>query len=497
MARFATRRAFALLLTAGLALRLWIAYVLFPDQGFAGDLNLHETWMRVLDQVGPGGYYVNVQDALPPGFLWILWPLSKLAGILPGLTGMRSDEAIGALVKVPAIVADLLIAAVLYRVVGPWKGRRAGLIAAALFLFIPVTWYESALWGQIDSIGALLMLGAIVLLIGGWSEAAGASAVMATLVKPQFGIILFIVGIVLLRRHLFAPGSGPTPRVPGWLPRLGRTLNGRPDGRVTRWLTHEQGPLRLVTSALVGLVVGLILIVPFDLGTRAPAFFSGIPIVRDAAGLLALMARELAQLSPLTANAYNGWALVGPEPLAVFGIAHWTDDSLKVVDGLSAFTVGVLLVTGAAILVGWQLLHRDDRVSIVFAATILAAAIFILPTRVHERYLFPVFALAAPLAATSRSWRTWYVVMGIATVANLHAVLTHGGTPGLVHLPLGDLTRSEPVVRIVAIAETALFGWALLASVAWHVRPRFLRKYTGQRWRPEKELAHDGVDTVE
>jgi hypothetical protein len=505
MAPPATRRAFAILLIGALALRLWIAYVLFPDQGFAGDLRYHEGWMRVLDQVGPGGFYVNVRDALPPGFLWILWPLSKLAGILPGLTGMRFDEAIAALVKVPAIVADLLIAAVLFRVVGRWSGRRAALIAAALFLFIPVTWYESALWGQIDSIGALLILAAIVLLVGGWSEAASASAVMATLVKPQFGIILFIVGIVLMRRHLFDPGSGPTPRLPGWLWRLAGSPQRPHDqrredphtDRLERWLVGEQGPRRLLASALVGLVVSLLLIVPFDVATRAPASFAGIPLVRDVAGLLALMAGELGHLSPLTANAYNAWALVGPDPLAVGGIAHWTDDSLKVLDGLSAFTVGVLLLSGVGTLVAGQLLHRDDRVSIVFAATIVAAAIFILPTRVHERYLFPAFALAAPLAAVSRWWRGWYVVLGIATVANLHAVLTHGGTPGVASLPFGDLTRSEPVVRVVAITQTALFAWALLASVAWHVRPRFWRKYTGPRWSAGKERAHDGVDPIE
>jgi hypothetical protein len=504
MASPASRRAFALLLIGGLGLRLWIAYVLFPDQGFAGDLRYHEGWMRVLDQVGPGGFYVNVRDALPPGFLWILWPLSKLAGILPGLTGMRFDEAIAALVKVPAIVADLLIAGVLFRVVGQWSGRRAGLIAAALFLFIPVTWYESALWGQVDSIGALLILGAIVLLIGGWSEAAAATAVMATLVKPQFAIILFIVGIVLVRRHLVAPGRGPVPALPAWLRRLDRSLqwpgqaslDAGQAGRIERWLVHEQGPQRLVTSVLIALVVGLILILPFDIESRAPSSVAGIPFVRDTAGLLALMAGELGHISPLTANAYNAWALVGPDPLAVGGIAHWTDDSLKVVDGLSAFTIGILLLSGTGILVAWQLLRRDDRVSIVLAATIVAAAVFILPTRVHERYMFPAFALAAPLAATSRSWRAWYVVIGIATVVNLHAVLTHGGTSGVVGLPFGDLARSEPAVRVVAITETAFFAWALVVSALWHVRRRFPRKYTGARWRAEKERANDGVDPV-
>ena len=43
----------------------------------------------------------------------------------------------------------------------------------------------------------------------------------------------------------------------------------------------------------------------------------------------------------------------------------------------------------------------DDRRLLVVALTVLAIAFFVLPTRVHERYLFPFFAIGAILAATS------------------------------------------------------------------------------------------------
>ena len=46
------------------------------------------------------------------------------------------------------------------------------------------------------------------------------------------------------------------------------------------------------------------------------------------------------------------------------------------------------------------------------------------PTRVHERYLFPFFALGAILAAISFRWRLAYVVLALANFANLYAVLT-------------------------------------------------------------------------
>jgi dolichyl-phosphate-mannose-protein mannosyltransferase len=449
----ASRHAFAILLGAGLALRFAIAYIIFPDQGFAGDLRYHESWMGVLARVGPGGFYANVSDALPPVFTWILWPLGVLADLISRATGVSVGHVDAALVKLPAIVADALVAAVLYRAVGGWIGRRAGLIAAGLFLVIPVTWYESALWGQIDSIPTLFSLAALVLLVDGRSEAATAAAVTGTLVKPQFGIVLLVVGVILLRRHLFLPGSSP-----------GRS-------RVT-----SPGPIRLVTSALVGLMVALVIVLPFDIAQRAPPDLARIPLVGQAAGLLVLMQVELSQSNPLTANAYNPWALVGPEPLAARGLSHWTPDSIHPVDAVSAFSIGLVLVLGAFGLAGWQLLRRDDRASIFLASTVLVVAVFILPTRVHERYVYPAFALAAPLAATSRAWRTWYLVLGLANLANLHAVLTHGGTSGMVNLPLGDVVRSEPVVVAIVLVQTAAFVWA-----AWQIRPRSRDSTAGRR----------------
>ena len=69
------------------------------------------------------------------------------------------------LLKIPAIVADIALAALLYGAARRWFGGRAGLLAAAIYLFIPVTWYDSALWGQVDAVGTLVMVAALVLLV--------------------------------------------------------------------------------------------------------------------------------------------------------------------------------------------------------------------------------------------------------------------------------------------------------------------------------------------
>jgi hypothetical protein len=64
------------------------------------------------------------------------------------------------------------------------------------------------------------------------------------------------------------------------------------------------------------------------------------------------------------------------------------------------------------------------------ALTVLAIAFFVLPTRAHERYLFPFFGLGAVLLAVSWRWSVTYVILTIVNAANLLAVLVeYNGIP--------------------------------------------------------------------
>ena len=205
-----------ILLLAGLALRLIIAYVLYPGSGFETDIASFTAWAQTLVAHGPGGFYASVGFAdYPPGYLFVLWLLGLLGNALAGITGADPTSVVTALLKVPPIAADIAIGALLYRLTRRWLGDRPGaerlaLVAAALYVFNPVTWYDSALWGQVDSVGTLAMLGAIALLIEGHAEGATAMTVVAGPGEPQYGIVMLpILGAVLLRRHLLRPGSGP------------------------------------------------------------------------------------------------------------------------------------------------------------------------------------------------------------------------------------------------------------------------------------------------
>jgi hypothetical protein len=77
-----------------------------------------------------------------------------------------------------------------------------------------------------------------------------------------------------------------------------------------------------------------------------------------------------------------------------------------------------------AAIVVWLVARRPDRITMLVGLAVLSLAFFVLPTRVHERYLFPLAAVGAILAAVSWRWRLAYLLSAAATFANMYVVLT-------------------------------------------------------------------------
>ncbi len=438
----------AILLLVGLVIRLTLAYVLLPGSGFESDIGTFTAWALRLAEQGPGSFYATAGFAdYPPGYLYVLWLIGGLGHLLAPLGNTDPASATGALIKLPAIFGDLLVGFLLYRIVRSWRAprldaHRVGLIAAGLYLFNPVTWYDSAIWGQTDAFGALITLVTVAALVRGNSEGASALALLAALIKPQFGIVLLpIVGIVLLRRHLLRPGSGP--RNPVLAPNGFRS-----------WFESEQGPWRLVSSATVSLLLLLVLLVPFSL---------------DIFGFIGQMQKTAGGYPYLSVNAYNPWALIasgGRDPLAFGG--GWSEDTVRLVGPLPGVVIGgVLLALGFAIGVA-RAAWRDDRRTILIVTVFLALAFYMLPTRVHERYMFPIFGLLPLLAAVDRRWLWATVALSAAAFINFHGILTTElyATPNLERLPFGDLFR-QPVGILASIG----LHFAGFAFICWQMRP--------------------------
>ena len=107
----------------------------------------------------------------------------------------------------------------------------------------------------------------------------------------------------------------------------------------------------------------------------------------------------------LSVNAFNPWALIGSggtRPLVES--LRWSDDTLPLLGPIPGVAIGATLLVAGFL---WGTVRgavRDDRWTLLAAAAFLAIAFFILPTRAHERYIFPAIALMPLLAVASGRW---------------------------------------------------------------------------------------------
>ncbi|MGE3598422.1 MAG: hypothetical protein AB7N70_23010 [Dehalococcoidia bacterium] len=333
------------LLVLGLAVRFWA--MRWPP--FPFDMTTWIAWGERLRAVGPDDFYQEGYFAdYTPGYLYVVWLIAEVKHAFFASAGTGAYQILH---RLPATICDLAIAVVIFRFVEQQVARRGftvpGVTAGdawpvlpatvtALWLFNPAVIFNSAVWGQVDSTFTLAALLALVFLIGGRPEAGIASHAVAFLIKPHAITIAPVMVLSLLL----------------WYP-----------------------PARILRAIGLGVLVGVVLLVPF---------FG----VRFIPGLWNLLADSRQQYAYTSLYSYNLWGIYG----------FWRDDSLSVFGPLSARGIGLaLFVMGLAygISMLWTEMRRGaDRAFTVFLfSTYFALMPVMVLTTMHERYFYPVLPL--------------------------------------------------------------------------------------------------------
>src|SRR4029079_18644111 len=194
-------------------------------------------------------------------------------------------------------------------------------------------------------------------------------------------------------------------------------------------------------------------------------------------GLLERIFSTAAGYPYVTVNAYNPWALASQDGNGLAAAGTWICDTIianpvqggascptgfMVLGAIPAVALGAALLAFAFVLVCGVVALRPDRLRLLVGLTVLAVAFFVLPTRVHERYLYPFFALGAVLAAVSGRWRIAYVALSVVNFLNMYVVLTtlYPDNPQISDwLGIGPDIRSLTTVTIIALVHLAGFIW--------------------------------------
>jgi dolichyl-phosphate-mannose--protein O-mannosyl transferase len=365
------------LLVVGAILRL--AFI--PDAGFKSDVSSFEAWAIQLAEHPFWQFYPKIGFAdYPPGYYYVLAPI----GLIWELLFRHFDTSYGileALVKLPAIVADLLVTVLIYKIVLRFATQRWALIAAAVFALNPAAIFISGLWGQIDSIPGGLALLAVYLLVRSddrperarWYVAGAWLALAYSLfIKPQAAVLIpLLIAFALIdpvRRRERLSGSA------------------------------------------IGIVASLFLVYVLS----AP-FYSTLNPAIVFANLFEQYAKGAAEYAYNSVNAFNLWTIRQgfwqPDSVTTFGVPQWL--------------IGMFLATAAAVLILWRYVQTRTSQALLESAALLLLAFYMLSTRMHERYIFE--GLIFTIACIGFARRYFWIAIALSLVlwANLDYSLAY------------------------------------------------------------------------
>lgn len=379
-----------------LLLALLIRLALAPwSSGFGYDLDAFRDWAYNLLHGSFPHFYAkaDLPDHLP-GDLWLLWAASHLFSVMGG----RTLEGVAFLITIKciSIVADLFVGFFLYKIVRRCASDKTAIFVAAAYLLNPASIFLSAFWGQWDSVSMALVLVTfwLFMLPGDRWLLGMPSLAWALMIKPQLALLVPFMLILPMRRAMTARQSVASAGL-FLLPRL-----------------LAAGGIGVVIVSLIGM--------PFGVGL--PGFSSQWP-------LLGRLDYALNIWQYTTMGAFNGWII----PIGSF--SRWSDVSRTFL-GFTPHLWGTALLVLAyvsVLVVSWRRSNTSSpEVIAVWGMLTASYAWFMLPTRVHERYLFPAFVLSLLLAGMVGTPRRWIVLAGaLSAVFLLNLVAVYWSIPSV------------------------------------------------------------------
>jgi len=374
---------FLFTLLAGFALRVLLAVTI---EGYPSDISCFKTWAGTAFAQGlPDFYLQDMFVDYPPGYIYILYGI----GFIQRLFGLAHDSALFLLfIKLPSIVTDLLITLLIYKFAKKRFDIRIAYALALLFLFNPAVIHNSSVYGQIDSFFIFFIILCLYFVYHKKIELGAVAYIAAVLIKPQ-ALILAPIGIYALVRQLKQP----------------RDL------------------IRIGIIVLCALGTFLILVIPFYLKQS------------DLFWIFKLYGSTLGSYPYVTVNAFNLYTLFG---------ANWLSletSFLFLTYGVWGNIFIIAVICFAVFLCAYDYIKRKNPAFFFYLALFLVAAVFVLGTKMHERYFSPTVPLALFCYIAFKDKRFLFIFAGfsITLLLNQEMVLNLFLTQNSTLIPKDNL----------------------------------------------------------
>jgi Gpi18-like mannosyltransferase len=413
-------RQLVLVLLLGLVLRLGLSTTIY-----SGDVNNHIAWAGSILLLGSNGAYERqytgvLQPTYPPlalySFVTSYWLYRQTYSISQSLNHsvslfpsrfiwfLEDQDTLPAFHKIISILSDLGTAVLIFALARRLFAvpPRAAYLAMLLYLFNPAVFYNSSLWGQLESPPLFFVLLSVWLLLKKRPFYAHAAFVAALLFKQSS--LIFLPAFLIF--SFFNSGLKKT---------------------------------------LFGLAVQFCLFILCYLPFSTPN--SPFSIIQYPISVYLDRLQVGSGSDYISDHAFNLWAL--------YSHLEKIPDSVSFIWGWSANLAGkvAFMIVSGLLLIRFLTAYRNRRLIYVLGLTAFAA--FMLLTRMHERYLAPVLPLMAITAASRKQLWPIYFLLSTGHLINMYHQWWFPDLPWLMPV----INQWPAVVLVIIIFTVSWLSW--------------------------------------
>ncbi len=295
-------------------------------RGHETDMGCFFGWSEMLADSGLGEFYKSdTFTDYPPGYMYIL----KFIGILKNVFNI-SDGFYYTVLKIPAILCDVLTGFLIYRCAKGRFSQNGSMLLSGLYMLNPAVIVNSSLWGQVDSVYTLGLIGVFLLLCNRRLLISFFVFAVCVFIKPQ-SLIFTPVLLFSSAEYVFLPKFDKI--------RL----------------------LKVISGGFGAILLMVIIALPFGLEFVIKQYVN-----------------TLGSYPYMTVNAFNVWGALGQ---------NWTDLTPYFSYLSTAFLVVITLLSAVV----WFKNRGKSRYFLT--AAFLGFATFMFSVKMHDRYAFPVIAM--------------------------------------------------------------------------------------------------------
>ena len=392
------RRGFAALaglLLAALLLRVALSACV---AGYGVDMGCFGAWASRMAAVGPANFYEEGYFCdYPPAYMLVLGALGGLANLFGLSFGTMGGEM---LLKTVPVFCDILLALAVFLATDRVVGRRPALGMAALMALNPAYIITGACWGQIDSVLAVLLVALLLLARRGKWQAAIPMFALAVLAKPQAGLLVPL-GVAALLRDAVKEKETRKP---------------------------------IALGLLGGVLVTAVIVLPFSANQASPLW------------IVDKYVETLSSYAYATLSTGNLMFLLG---------GNWTPNDQAVLGPITYGQLGMALMVLSFAFGIVVYLRGTGRKRLLLASAATMQLVFVLGSKMHERYILPALALLLLSFIETGDVR----LLASAVLASAAAAVNIGAVLAFEHLIAPNLWLGY-VIGALQLLAAGLTVWA-------------------------------------